>query len=163
MTEHDIIICGHGSGKPSLKRLDEYSESRFKNGKGLVCVKRHKKMNKDKRLLFRQGYSLLLGRNIYSQAFRDYVFKKKSDGKFYSDCSSSGMGVYAQIGLDCGLLNTAGIYNSKDFEEVPVKIKNGHILNPEILHTGDAFLYKGTDPSRPKMIGHVEFMYKRES
>ena len=37
MTEQDIVICGHGSGTPSTKRLDQYSESRYKgiakNGK----------------------------------------------------------------------------------------------------------------------------------
>jgi hypothetical protein len=45
------------------------------------------------------------------------------------------------------------------FETVPVKIKNGHITNPEILKVGDAILFVGTDPSRPKQIGHVEFIY----
>lgn len=45
------------------------------------------------------------------------------------------------------------------FETVPVKIKNGHITNPEILKVGDAILFVGSDPSRPKQIGHVEYIY----
>ena len=45
------------------------------------------------------------------------------------------------------------------FETVPVKIENGHITNPEILKVGDAILFVGSDPSRPKQIGHVEFIY----
>ncbi|OON85790.1 hypothetical protein BXO88_11075 [Oribacterium sp. C9] len=65
-----------------------------------------------------------------------------------------------EIGYTVSSLNTAGIYQSKQFEEVPVVIKNGHIMNPEILKVGDAILYVGNDPKRHLQIGHVEWIYE---
>jgi hypothetical protein len=56
-------------------------------------------------------------------------------------------------------LNTAGIYESDLFEEVPVQIVNGHIVNPEILKVADCLLFRGNDPSRPLQIGHVEGVF----
>lgn len=70
------------------------------------------------------------------------------------------MATFKKIGYNVSLLNTAGIYNSNLFETVPVTIKNGHILNPEILKVGDCILFIGNDPSRPLQIGHVEYVYE---
>jgi hypothetical protein len=110
---------------------------------------------------FHNTYKITLGRNVYSQDLREYVFTAyKKDGKYYSDCSSSGCATYIRIGLSISLLNTAGIYESDKFETVPVIIKNGHIQNPEILQVGDAILFAGDDPSRPLQIGHVEYVYE---
>lgn len=169
MTEQDIVICGHGSGTPSTKRLDQYSESRYKgiakNGKhkGLVAVRRCKALNTDElRQKFHDKYKTILGRNIYSQTLRAYCYKPYG-GSYYSDCSSSGCLTLSEIGLSVLALNTAGIYQSSKFEDVPVIIKDGHIINPEVLKVGDALLYIGEDPSRPLQIGHVEWVYEINS
>ncbi len=69
----------------------------------------------------------------------------------------------SEIGLSVLALNTAGIYQSSKFEDVPVIIKDGHIINPEVLKVGDALLYIGEDPSRPLQIGHVEWVYEINS
>jgi hypothetical protein len=165
MTDKDIAICGHGSGTPSIKNLNTYSSSRYKsvasNGKrkGIVAVKRPKKMTNDIQKKFHDAYKTILGRNTYSQSLRQYVFTAYN-GKYYSDCSSSGCAAYKKAGLSISLLNTAGIYNSSDFETVNVKIKDGHITNPEVLKVGDAILFAGNDPSRPLQIGHVEYVYE---
>ena len=165
ITERDITIYGHGGGRPSKKNLYTYTAQRYANKapnglhKGIVAVKRLKGINEDNKKAFELCYRTILGRNIYSQAKRGYVYKKYKDGKYYSDCSSSGMATLKQIGIwDGDLLNTAGIYNSRKFETVKVKIKDGHITNPEVLEVGDAILYIGNDPKRPKQIGHVEWV-----
>lgn len=163
--EKDITICGHGSGKPSIKNLRTYTSQRYAtkapNGKkkGIVAVKRFKAMTDAKRKKFHDTYKTIIGRNVYSQSLRSYVYTKHSNGRYYSDCSSSGMATLAKIGFKVSLLNTAGIYNSDLFETVKVKIKDGHITNPEVLKVGDAILYIGNDPKRPKQIGHVEWVY----
>jgi hypothetical protein len=165
MTDKDVVICGHGSGTPSTKNLNTYSSSRYKsiakNGKhkGIVAVKRHKKMTDDIRKKFHDAYKTILGRNAYSQSLRQYVFTAHN-GKYYSDCSSSGCAAYKKAGISIGLLNTAGVYNSSDFETVKVTIKEGHITNPEVLKVGDAILFAGDDASRPLQIGHVEYVYE---
>lgn len=165
ITEKDITICGHGSKRPSTKNLYTYTTTRYAtkapNGKhkGIVAVKRFKKMTDKKRIQFHDTYKTILGRNYYSQSLRQYVYEPNANGKYYSDCSSSGMATYKKIGLKVSLLNTAGIFNSDLFEDVPVKIKAGHITNPEVLKVGDAILYIGNDTKRPKQIGHVEFVY----
>lgn len=165
-TEKTITICGHGSGHPSTKVMYTYLRARYKskapNGKrkGVVKVMRLKNMTDEKRRKFHDTYKILLGRNYYSQSKRQYVYRKASDGRYYSDCSSSGMAALQKIGIGITLLNTAGIYRSSMFEEVPVKIKNGHITNPEILKVADAILFVGSDPSRPLQIGHVEYVYE---
>lgn len=164
MKENKVIICGHGGGTPSTKNLAEYNEYRYKLGKGVVCVRRNKELAKSlsRRLKFKAKYKTILGRNVYSQTKREYVYKKYSNGLYYSDCSSSGMATMQEIGCKIPwLFNTAAIYESNLFEDVPVKIKDGHILNPEILKYGDCILYKGSDPSRPAGIGHVEYVYKK--
>jgi glucan-binding repeat-containing protein len=166
MTEKDIVICGHGSGTPSYKNMYSYLTLRYNakadNGlrKQIVAVRRLKGMTDDKRQLFQQYYSSIIGRNYYNQNRREYCYTPYKDGKYYSDCSSSGIKTYVKCGFSfSSTLNTAGIYNSSLFENVPVKIQNGHITNPEILKVGDALLFVGNDPKRPKQIGHVEFVF----
>lgn len=110
-------------------------------------------------------YKTILGRNHYSQAKRSYVFKKASDGKYYSDCSSSIAATYRECGYPItyggsSLPSTVGFYNSKDLVDVPVVIKNGVIENPEILRVGDSLLFAGTDSGRSGSgyVGHVEMV-----
>lgn len=166
ITEKDITLCGHGSGTPSLKNMYTYLSNRYKqiakNGKhkGVVSVKRLKPLTDSGRKKFSTTYKTIIGRNTYNQNLRSYVYTKYKDGKYYSDCSSSGSATFKKIGYNVPLLNTEGIYTSSLFETVPVKIKNGHITNPEILKVGDAILFVGSDPSRPKQIGHVEYIYE---
>ena len=166
ITERDITICGHGSGRPSKKNLYTYTSQRYaqkaRNGvhKGIAAVRRHKGMTDELRKKYQAAYDIIIGRNYYSQPRRIYVYTKYSNGLYYSDCSSSQMKAMERIGLETGgCLNTAGIYSSKYFEAVPVTIKDGHITNPEILKVGDQILYIGNDPSRPLQIGHVEGVY----
>lgn len=164
--EKDITICGHGSGRPSLKNMEAYLSYRYgqlaTNGKhkGLVKAMRLRTMDDAGRQRFQAAYKRILGRNIYSQPLRAYVYDRYKDGKYYSDCSSSGMAAMQQAGYPISLLNTAGIYRSSFFEEVPIQINAGHILNPEALQVGDALLFVGSDPSRPLQIGHVEYIYE---
>ena len=168
MTENQITICGHGSGFPTTKNMYTYLENRYNlfadNGKrkGLVAVRRVKNFTDNERLRFHDAYKSILGRNYYSQDLREYVFTPYK-GRYYSDCSSSGDACYAKSGHDVGWLNTAGMYTSSKFETVPVVIKNGHVQNPDILKVGDALLFVGNDPSRPKQIGHVEYIYELPS
>lgn len=166
-TDKDYKVCGHGSGRPKIRNMHEYCEERYNklapNGKhkGVICVKRHKKMTDTLRKELIKAYDIIIGRNYYNQDRRSYVFTKYKDGNYYSDCSSSIMASMRKIGLNVGswLLNTAGIYESSLFETVDVKIKNGHITNPEVLKVGDCLLYVGNDPSRPCQIGHVNMIY----
>lgn len=165
MTEKQILICGHGSGFPSVKNMQSYLTNRYnllaKNDKhkGLIAVRRLKNFTDSERNLFHDAYTQILGRNYYSQKLREYVFTPYN-GRYYSDCSSSGCACYKKAGHDVGLLNTAGIYNSSKFESVPAIIVNGHVQNPEVLKVGDALLFVGDDPRRPLQIGHVEFVYE---
>lgn len=165
MTESLIVCCGHGSGTPSKKNLSSYNASRYSsiasNGvrKGLVCVRRLKALTDAKRKEFHDTYAKIIGRNTYSQGLRDYVYTPYN-GKYYSDCSSSICATFAKIGYPVPLLNTAGMYQSALFEDVPVVIAAGHIMNPEALKVGDILLYAGSDPSRPRQIGHVEAVYE---
>ena len=165
MTSKDITLCGHGSGTPSTKNMKDYCASRYdqkaSNGKRkqVVAVRRFKGLTYENRQAFHDAYKTLLGRNQYSQALRQYVYKSYH-GVYYSDCSSSGCYTLREIGLDCQDLNTAGIYNSNQFQNVPVIISEGQIVNPEILEVGDALLFVGNDPSRPLQIGHVEYVYE---
>lgn len=166
MTEKQITICGHGSGTPSLKVMYDYLEDRYntkadnKKRKGIIKVMRLKLMSDAGRAAFVKYFKTILGRNIYNQNLREYCYVKYKDGKYYSDCSSVGIKTYEKCGYAFPwTLNTAGIYESDLFEEVPVEIKNGHITNPEILKIGDALLFVGNDPKRPLQIGHVEYVY----
>lgn len=114
----------------------------------------------EKRLAVRDKYRTILGRNRYSQAKRDYCFKKYSDGYYYSDCSSSISYCYKEAGYPFGILNTVGMYNSSKLKKVDVKIKNGIIQNPEVLRIGDMLLFAGTDSGRKYAgyVGHVEMV-----
>lgn len=166
MKPNEVTICGHGSARPTIKNMETYCAGRYSqkasNGvrKGLAAVRRLKVLDDTGRIGFRDAYSTILGRNRYSQALREYVYTKYKDGLYYSDCSSSGCYTFKHIGVKCADLNTAGIYESSSFETVPVQIQNGQIINPEILKVGDALLFVGNDPSRPKQIGHVEWVYQ---
>lgn len=163
MKESKITICGHGYGNPSLKTLSEYNEYRHSQDRGIVCVRRFKALDKSltKRLAFVRKYKTILGRNIYNQNFRECVYKPLN-GKYYSDCSSSGMATLVEIGFKLPwLFNTAAIMTNDLFMDVPVKIVNGHITNSEVLKYGDCLMYKGSDPSRPKGVGHVEYIFKK--
>lgn len=167
VSEKTIKICGHGSGNPSTKVMYDYFEKRYNqymsNGKrkGIVAVKRLKPLTDTERKKFHNTYKTILGRNIYSQDLRDYCYTPYN-GKYYSDCSSSGMRTFFKINSSYSFLkdyNTQEIYESSRFETVNVKISNGHITNPEILKVGDCLLFAG-NPSRPKYIGHVEYVYE---
>lgn len=167
MTDYDITICGHGSGRPSTKNLNTYSTQRYNqvasNGvhKGIVAVMRLKTLTDGKRKKYVKKYGTILERNIYSNDLRDFVYKPYRNGNYYSDCSSSQMATFEQIKAWSGswYLNTEYIYRSDKFEKVPVKIKAGHITNPEVLEVGDMILFAGNDPNRPLQIGHVEGVY----
>jgi hypothetical protein len=118
----------------------------------------------EKRTRVVRKYEEILGRNKYSQARRDYCYKKYSDGKYYSDCSSSVSYAYREAGYSFGILNTVGMYNSQKLTDVPVKIQSGLILNPEVLRPGDLLLFAGSDSSRAGAgyVGHVEMVGRIE-
>ena len=40
-TAASVIICGHGSGRPSKKNMRDYCAQRYNAGRGLVCVLRY--------------------------------------------------------------------------------------------------------------------------
>lgn len=171
ISERDIILCGHGSGTPRTIRMDTYLSNRYKqtvtkNGKtwhkGVVAVVRPKKITEALRKAYVEMYSTIIGRNLYSQLKRKYCYKKYPDGKYYSDCSSSQTLTMAAIGMEMPAYNTEEMYFSSLFEKVPVKIKDGHIQNPEILKVADQLLFAGSAPEteRELHIGHVEGIYK---
>lgn len=122
----------------------------------------------EKRQAVVDKYRGILGRNLYSQPRRYYCFKKYSDGKYYSDCSSSvalsykeaGYPIRDKSGNTCP--NTVGMYTSPDLKQVNVTIKNGVIQNPGALRVGDLLLFAGSDSSRAYAgyVGHVEMVYK---
>lgn len=76
VTEKDITLCGHGSGTPSTKNMYTYLESRYKsiapNGKhkGVIAVRRLKKITDSGRKKFHDTYKTILGRNSYNQSLR---------------------------------------------------------------------------------------------
>jgi len=108
-------------------------------------------------------YATCIGRNLYSQdtTRRECAFTPHTDGKYYSDCSSSIRLAYkkADIGLSYIGGNTAGMYNSTLGSIVDVSTTNGVPTNPAQLRVGDILLFAGTDSSRPLCIGHVEMVY----
>ena len=124
----------------------------------------------EKRAAVIRTYETILGRNKYSQPRRSYAFKKYSDGKYYSDCSSSVALAYKYAGYpfydNNGSYNpnTVGMYQAKSLKDVPVIIEKGIIQNPEILRPGDMLLFAGTDSSRSYAgyVGHVEMVAKIE-
>lgn len=161
MNEKDIKICGHGSGTPSIKNLYTYCQTRQStawNGtnKGLVEVRRFLSTEQAKK--FAGFYNQLIGRNIYNQNLREYVYTPYSNGKYYSDCSSSGDATYKLCGRNVGWINTESMHY--DGAKVSVKIVNGHIAADDLtkLQIGDALLFRG-NASRVLNIGHVEYIY----
>lgn len=120
----------------------------------------------EKRAAVVEKYRTILGRNRYSQPKRAYAFKKYSDGKYYSDCSSSIALAYKEAGYpfydNNGSYNpnTVGMYQAKSLKDVPIEIKNGIIQNPEVLRPGDMLLFAGSDNSRKyaDCVGHVEMV-----
>ena len=124
--------------------------------------------NAEKRQAVVKKYEEILGRNKYSQAKRSYAFKKYSDGKYYSDCSSSIALAYKYAGYpfydNNGSYNpnTVGMYRANSLKEVPVVVKNGVIQNPEVLELCDMLLFAGSDSSRKYAgyVGHVEMVGK---
>jgi len=166
MNRHDVIIAGHGSGTPSVKYLDDYCKQRYNqnasNGvtKGLECVVRFLK-TPDQEKAFHDNYSTLIGRNKYSQDLRQYVYTPNKNGIYYSDCSSSICHTYDRCGISgCKSYNTASMYYNGT--PIPVRIVNGQIAEEDLplLKVGDALLFRGNDPSRPKQIGHVESVFE---
>ena len=118
----------------------------------------------DKRLSVRNMYKTILGRNKYSKSLRGYAFKKYSDGKYYSDCSSSISLSYKEAGFPFPTNsnpNTVGMYQAPELKKVDVTIKNGIIQNPSNLRIGDMLLFAGTDSNRAyaDCVGHVEMVY----
>ena len=121
----------------------------------------------EKRAAVVRKYEEILGRNKYSQPRRGYAFKKYSDGRYYSDCSSSVALSYREAGYPFAYNgnscpNTVGMYLTDELRDVPAVIKNGIIQNPEILQPGDLLLFAGKDSSRSYAgyVGHVEMVAK---
>lgn len=114
----------------------------------------------EKRLRVRDKYQEILGRNRYSQAKRDYCYKRASDGCYYSDCSSSISYAYKEAGYSFGILNTVGMYESKKLKRVDVPIKKGIPQDASKLRIGDMLLFAGSDPGRAyaDYVGHVEMV-----
>lgn len=154
-----VILAGHGSGKPSTKGMNSYCQSRQAQNRGLVEVRRFPNLTEAHRQAMHDTYATIIGRNIYSQAWRLYCYVKRN-GNYYSDCSSSICKTAEQIGVyGFSNLNTAGMHYKMEKVE-GVIIKNGIIQNPEILQVGDALMFKGSDPSRPLQIGHTEMVFE---
>ena len=122
----------------------------------------------EKRASVVSKYKSILGRNLYSQPRRTYCFKKYSNGKYYSDCSSSialsykeaGCPIRDRSGYACP--NTVGMMQSPDLQDVAAEIRSGVIQNPEALRVGDLLLFAGSDSSRAAAgyVGHVEMVYR---
>ena len=114
----------------------------------------------EKRLAVIEEYKTILGRNEYSQSLRNYCFKKYTDGKYYSDCSSSISYCYEKAGFGFGIMTTVGMWLTNKMKDVNVKIKNGIIENPEVLRIGDILLFAGNDVNRKPFgyVGHVEMV-----
>ena len=154
-----VILAGHGSGKPSTKGMNSYCTSRQAQDRGLVEVRRFPNLTEAQRQAMHDAYATIIGRNIYSQIWRAYCYKKYN-GNYYSDCSSSICKTAEQIGISkYSNLNTAGMHYKMEKVD-DVIIKNGIIQNPEVLQVGDALMFKGSDPSRPLQIGHTEMVYE---
>lgn len=108
---------------------------------------------------YHDTYKTILGRNIYSQNLRRYVYTPYN-GKYYSDCSSSICATMDRIGVSMSLYNTAGMYFSNIWKLVNVGSVNGHITDVTKLNVGDALMFVGNNPLRPLQIGHVESVYE---
>lgn len=168
MKEADVTLCGHGSGYPRIIAANKYNSSRYsqtvtKGGKtwrkGIICVLRPKGMTDTLRKAYHDKYNSILGRNHYSQSKRGYCYIPYSDGKYYSDCSSSQCLTLKAIGLPMPDYNTEAMYDSSKFEHLNIKVEKGHIMEPDKLKVGDQILYAGSSADRTLHIGHVEGVY----
>ena len=123
------------------------------------------KTAEEKRLAVIAEYKTILDRNEYSQPLRNYCFKKYTDGKYYSDCSSSISYCYEKAGCGFGILTTVGMWTTKKMIDVKVNIKNGIIENPNVLHIGDMLLFAGNDVKRESFgyVGHVEMVAEKNN
>lgn len=113
------------------------------------------------RLKLRNKYREIIGRNYYNDSSRrTYCYKKYSDGKYYSDCSSSISCTYKECGHSFGIMRTTDMWESDRFVDVPVVIQGGIIQNPGVLRIGDMLLFAGTHSSRKAWgyVGHVEMV-----
>lgn len=132
--------------------------------KGLIRVRRARKITPELIRKTHAAYTSILGRNIYSNDKRNFCFTKYSDGKYYSDCSSSTTLAMKQAGVSpMSAYNTVGILTTDSvFEDVPVTIEHGHITKGlELLRTCDLLLFAGSDFNRqPDHVGHVEMVYE---
>jgi hypothetical protein len=101
-------------------------------------------------------YETILGRNYYSQngEKRQCVYTPYSDGKYYSDCSSSILNTFYKAGAIAWKEGNTATIHTKGFK-VLVDIMDG-IPDESQLRIGDCLLFRGSDPSRPLQIGHVE-------
>ena len=120
---------------------------------------------KEKRLAVRNAYREILGRNIYSQnaVKRECCFKPYSNGKYYSDCSSSIRLAYKKAGIGLNNIgsNTVGIIGNKKATTVKCAIKKGVPTDISALRVGDCLMFAGNDESRKyaEYVGHVEMVY----
>lgn len=161
-----IKLVGHGSGFPNTKNMDEYLAQRYNstmsNGirKGLIRVRRMRGLTDEERSAWLSAVNQTIGRNYYSQSLREYVFTKYRGLYYYSDCSSLGDACFSRAGHPIGWPNTEELLRSGAFEDVPVRIQDGQIQNPEILRPVDILLFAGNS-SRPasEYVGHVEYIY----
>ena len=114
----------------------------------------------EKRKQVVKAYKSIIGRNKYSKQLRDYCMTPYSDGCFYSDCSSSICYCYKASGIGINIMNTVGMFTSSRLTTVDVVIKNGQIVNTDVLRVGDILLFAGTDLSRwyAQCVGHAEMV-----
>lgn len=121
-----------------------------------------------KRQLLVELYTTILGRNLYSQSSGKRVccYTPYTDGKYYSDCSSSIQRTYKQadIGLNSIGSNTPAQYNNKAGKVVDCAIKAGIPTDISALRVGDCLYFAGNDPNRSyaDYVGHVEMIYAIE-
>jgi len=115
----------------------------------------------EKRQAVIEKFQTIIGINKYSHPLRDYCFNPYTDGKTYSDSSSSIAYSYAAAGLGFGDMDEVGMYQTDKFVDVDVIIRSGVIRNPEVLRVGDILFFAGTDDSRRyvNFCNNVEMIY----
>lgn len=100
-----------------------------------------------------------LKRNSYTQGGkREYFFGYPTEGKAgYSDCSSAVRKAIERVtGLKIGSNTVAQVNNNAGLQWV--EFANGKKYPTVELMPGDLLYFKGTDKSRPYMVGHVEMV-----
>lgn len=106
---------------------------------------------KDKRELIVKKALTREKKNKYSQS----IDKRTLIESGYGDCSGTVWYWYYKLfGINIGA-NTEAQINSKNGEEIDVKITNG-IPDEKVLKKGDLLYFRGSDNSRTKGVGHVE-------